>query len=121
MTPVREQTLAVVGGGAGSFGRVIVERLAAASMRVVALDFDSDRIATARTQTDADGVEWKVVDICDGDAVHGAYEEVSGLGVPAVLVNSAGQGWVPRTSLAIELGRSVSPLTAWLRGKCAQR
>jgi NAD(P)-dependent dehydrogenase (short-subunit alcohol dehydrogenase family) len=91
-TPAREQPLAVVGGGAGSLGRIIVERLAAASMRVVALDFDADRIARARNGANADRVDWKVVDICDRDAVVRAYGEIGDLGVPSVLVNSAGLG-----------------------------
>lgn len=92
MTPLRGHPLAVVSGGAGRLGRTIVERLTAASMSVVALDFDADRIATARNETDADRVNWKVVDICDREAVIEAYEEIGDLGVPAVLVNSAGVG-----------------------------
>jgi NAD(P)-dependent dehydrogenase (short-subunit alcohol dehydrogenase family) len=116
MTPVREQSLAVVGGGAGGLGRVIVERLAAASMRVVALDLDPDRIAKARNQTDAGGVDWKVVDICDREAVLGAYEEISSLGVPAVLVNSAGLGPAYKGATEVDPATVVRAMTVNVLG-----
>lgn len=92
MTSSRKQRLAVVGGGAGGLGKVIVERLGN-SRTVIALDSDASRIDEARKAMDDDPVVWKVVDICDREAVVAAiHEVVEDFGEPGVLVNCAGVG-----------------------------
>lgn len=98
MTPA---PTAVVTGGAGGVGRVIVERLARDG-RVVVLDLDEGRLERGRASTDAAAVAWVRADICVRASVDDALQRLpDGFAGPLTLVNCAGVG--PSYRAALEL------------------
>lgn len=85
-------SIAFVTGGASGIGRASAQLLAAAGARVVVADRDGDaaRAAAREIGSDALGLE---LDVTDRDAIEGAFAAAEAqLGVPDILVNSAGIG-----------------------------
>ena len=82
---------AIVTGGASGLGLGIVERLAGAGARVVALDVDAAALATLAARFPAGEVRTARVDVTDDAAVDAAVAAaVAELGGLDLLVNSAG-------------------------------
>ena len=77
---------AVVTGAARGIGRAVVRRLAEAGARVIALDRDTKALARL---AEADGVETRVLDLADREAIAAFWAELKGEPVH-VLVNNAG-------------------------------
>jgi 3-oxoacyl-[acyl-carrier protein] reductase len=92
---------ALVTGGAGGLGHVIVERLASRGP-VIVLDVDQERLEHRRSADQPGQVSWHHADITDPDDVQRAVAQAAALhGPPLTLVNCAGIGPVYRDALEV--------------------
>lgn len=82
--------VAIITGGASGFGRTIAEALVERGIRVAIFDINTDSVETVAQEIGALPV---TVDICHRQEVKNAFSQVTkALGVPTMLVNSAGIG-----------------------------
>lgn len=80
--------LAIVTGGATGIGYATAVALRDAGARLLLLDRDSDRVATA---ADILGAQWRALDVTESGKVEEVAAEIVGtFGAPDILVNSAG-------------------------------
>ena len=88
--------LAVVTGGGGGLGEVLVVELARLGCDVVIADRDVDAAARVASLVESWGRRaWPVeADLCHDAAVEAAMQVASAAGTPRILVNNAG-GWSP--------------------------
>ncbi len=88
--------LAVVTGGGGGLGEVLVVELARLGCDVVIADRDVSAAARVASLVEGEGRRaWPVeADLCSTDAVEAVMEVATAAGTPRVLVNNAG-GWSP--------------------------
>lgn len=98
--------VAVVTGGASGFGRAIAAALAELGCRVAVLDRDEDGALAAARELDCLGM---AADVRDRDAVRAAWNKIADrLGIPSMLVNSAGiGGWSAALGYPEQLWRDV--------------
>jgi 3-oxoacyl-[acyl-carrier protein] reductase len=85
-------SVAFVTGAASGIGRASARLLAAAGARVVLADRDGDAVAEAAQEIGGDALP-VALDVTDRSAIEAAFEQAEArLGVPDILVNSAGIG-----------------------------
>lgn len=98
--------VAVVSGGASGLGQELAEALAARGVDVALLDRNAGRAKTVAASIGGLGIE---CDVRDRASVESAWGRVvDELGVPSLLVNSAGiGGWHPALGYPDELWRDV--------------